>query len=325
MLATGVGPAECTGELVSPHKKPSDGTRKLNSKSGQKVRAPIDSQTLQAFARKLHIDPSGILTPRLDLLDAAYRDLVSLLLEYTWDPEMLEILESDRIPAFAVINWLEVKKGHSTDAAAWAIYWGLSRGTLNGEIHTTHQEFLKTFTGIVGFTEEEFRNYVGILDDENRLHLIGEMPYSYPVLVIWPTPELSNWRKLSPGASPSGSWLPPEIQVRQARKRKKLPPYEGWYFEPGVAWFRNRRYECKPKPLELLKEFVDAPRSSWEMKYLKGILTDDMMEDATLRQHLAELRKVLRAVARDNNVQKNIEVNPLPYKNGGWQFLLPRD
>jgi hypothetical protein len=79
------------------------------------------SQRLETFAQKLHIDPDGSFRPTDDFLNAAYWDLPRILSTPSgWDPELFELLESDGIPAFAVIEKLYYA-GHQAAVAAWAI------------------------------------------------------------------------------------------------------------------------------------------------------------------------------------------------------------
>jgi hypothetical protein len=95
-----------------------------------------------------------------------------------------------------------------------------------------------------------------------------------------------------------------------------------WEVEAGGFKFDGRFYPLVGKPLAVLRVIVDSPRrQTFGYPDLRSAWSDDMADESTIRAALSTLRRSLRKVAADFAISCS---DPLPGKQGAWQFALPR-
>jgi hypothetical protein len=97
--------------------------------------------------------------------------------------------------------------------------------------------------------------------------------------------------------------------------RDRYPPLPVWDLsEPGVAVYGTLRFPISGAPRRILARLVDARGAAVRLAELKEAAGNDLVLDTTLRTHLSDLRKALRAGLAD---LEDFPADPIPCVDRG--------
>ncbi len=156
---------------------------------------------------------------------------------------------------------------------------------------------------------------------EEVVEVFGFCPFSDKNLGTIPTVELEELLGLDNDATGETMGTSPNI----VHPDEEEGDSGRWRIDPGVAVFDGQRYEINKQPMRVLEKFLVTRKHSLGYDDLRPILDKDgLIGNPTIRSHLKDLRSSLREIAKDAHLDESIIEDPIPFKNGGWQFLLPR-
>lgn len=98
------------------------------------------------------------------------------------------------------------------------------------------------------------------------------------------------------------------------------PPASSWAFVPGKATYKGVEFQVSGVAAAFLQRFVKARRPLGYAD-LKGLCSDDLAEDVTIRAHVAKLRKIIRKAFNLGRL------DPLPLvakggSQGAWELKV---
>lgn len=216
-------------------------------------------------------------------------------------------------------SWKQIARDYVEDIGAWReqpaerVYYDRWRPVPDQFPHDT--------TALIGWINAHYASV-----DPSPLHLV------YKAVSSWDREHNADGipdQTVLEGALEESLVVLTSIEYEGDENRRESRRHEAaashWQLDAGCASYGGQRYDVNQQAMKLLHAFVHTDKQSLGYNDLRPILDEEcLIENPTIRSHLKTLRNRLREIARDACLDEEIIKDPLPFKNGGWQFLLPR-